>query len=566
MTTARPLLIISNVRKVITAAEMREVDRLTTERFTVPSLLLMETAARTVAHTLAARFAHGLADRRVLVLCGRGNNGGDGAALARQLWLAGAHAHVVLCGRFEETRGDARTNFEIVRQLAGTKPNDGETTAALSFRACATEAEWTAELINDDYDVIVDALFGTGLTRPLAGLCQQVVLDLEIVRTQGAGARPLIVALDLPSGLDADSPALIGDSVRADLTVTFTAPKPANVLPPAVHCNGQLLIADIGSPAALLAEAGSQLFLTEANDARAWLISTRYAPDSYKNTHGHALIIAGSRHMTGAPVLTSAAAMRAGAGLVTVATPASAHAAVAARIMPEVMTATLAETAQGAVSVAAIAAAQRLSERADVIALGPGLTASDEETRRFVRALVEQRTTPLVIDADGLNALAPWPAELHGTDARPLVLTPHIGEMRRLLGRSDSDVLANRVQVAREFAGAHKLILVLKGARTLIAAPDGRVAVNPTGNAGLGTAGAGDTLTGIIAGCLAQAYGTLKDKADAFATVCAAVYLGGLAGNIAAREHGMRTLVASDISAHLSAAVRVLDATGEQPR
>ncbi len=535
----------------------------------MPSLLLMETAANAAANAIAARFDHRLAERRVLILCGRGNNGGDGAALARQLWLAGAHVDVVLFGRGAEARGDARTNFEIVRQLAGTQPHEGAASASLSFRECATDEAWSAQIFHGDYDVIVDALFGTGLTRPLTGLFRQVVLDLAHVREQrgeGDTARPLIVSLDLPSGLDADAAALIGDNVRADLTVTFTAPKPANVLPPAAHGNGQLIIADIGSPTALLNEADAQLFLAEASDARAWLVSTRYTPDAYKNTHGHALIVAGSRHMTGAPVLACEAAMRAGAGLVTVATPASAHAAVAARIMPEVMTATLAETAGGAVSVEALDEAQRLSERADVIALGPGLTSDDEDTRRFVRALVEQRTTPLVIDADGLNALAPWPAELHGTAAHPLILTPHVGEMRRLLGRDAEAALAERVQVAREFATTHELILVLKGARTLIAAPDGRVAVNPTGNAGLGTAGAGDTLTGIITGCLAQAYGTLKDEADAFATVVAAVYLGGLAGDIAARERGMRTLVASDIREHLSAAIRALDPAGEQPR
>ncbi len=542
---------------------------MTTERYAVPSLLLMETAASSAAHAITTRFAHKPAERRALILCGRGNNGGDGAALARQLWLAGAHADVVLFGRVEEARGDARTNFEIVRQLAGTQAHDGATPARLSFRECATDEAWSAQLLQGHYDVIVDALFGTGLTRPLAGLFRQVVHALAHLREQraeGETTRPLIVSLDLPSGLDADSAELIGDTVRADLTVTFTAPKPANVLPPATYSNGQLISAAIGSPAALLNETASQLFLTEAADARAWLLSTRYTPDSYKNTHGHALVIAGSQHMTGAPVLACAAALRAGAGLVTVATPASAHAAVAARLMPEVMTAALAETERGAVSVAALAEAQRLSQRADVLALGPGLTSDDESTRRFVRALVEQRTTPFVLDADGLNALAPWPTELHGTDALPLVLTPHIGEMRRLLGRDDNDALVDRVQVAREFAGAHELILVLKGARTLIAAPDGRVAINPTGNAGLGTAGAGDTLTGIITGCLAQAYGTLQADADAFATVVAAVYLGGLAGDIAARERGMRTLVASDIREHLSAAVRALDAAGEQPR
>jgi NAD(P)H-hydrate epimerase len=558
------------VRKVITAAEMREVDRLTTERYAVPSLLLMETAANAAARAIAAHISRTLDGRRALILCGRGNNGGDGAALARLLWLAGARVDVVLFGRVADASGDARANFELVRQLAGTKPNDAATAASLAWREDTTAVEWS-ELVETltTYDLIVDALFGTGLTRPLTGLFQQVVLDLMRLRDDDAAepaTRPLIVALDLPSGLDADAGTPIGDSVAADLTVTFTAPKPANVLPPASQRNGQLVIADIGSPATLLAEAGSQLFLTEAADAHAWLIKTRYTPDSYKKTHGHALVVAGSRHMTGAPVLACEAALRAGAGLVTVAVPESAHAAVAARVMPEVMTAALAETQQGAVSIEALAEVLRLTKRADVVALGPGLTADDETTRRFVRTYVAQRTTPLVIDADGLNALAPWPAELRGTSEQPLILTPHIGELRRLLGRADTDALADRVEIARAFATAQQVILVLKGARTIIAAPDGRVAINPTGNAGLGTGGAGDTLTGLITGCLAQAYGTLQGKADAFETVTAAVYLGGLAGDLAARAHGMRTLVASDVRAHFGAAVRTLDAAGEEPQ
>jgi NAD(P)H-hydrate epimerase len=268
--------------------------------------------------------------------------------------------------------------------------------------------------------------------------------------------------------------------------------------------------------------------------------------------------------MTGAPVLTADAAMRAGAGLVTLATPVSAHAAVAARLMPEVMTAALSETESGAFSVEALDEAQRLCRRANVVTIGPGLTADDERTRRFVRALVAERTTPVVLDADGLNALAPWPDDLRGTTERPLILTPHVGEMRRLLGTSDA--IADRVRAARDFATTHSLILVLKGARTLVAAPDGRVAINSTGNAGLGTAGAGDTLTGIITGCLAQAYGALADKTDAFETVAAAVYIAGLAGDFAARAHGMRTMVASDVREHLSAAVRTLDLRGEEPR
>src|SRR5947209_51287 len=552
---------------------MREVDRLTTERYALPSLLLMEQAAGASARAIAARLQHDLSGLPVLVLCGRGNNGGDGAALARLLWLAGASVDVVLFGRVEDTRGDARTNFEIVRQLAEASlaVDMGAHAAWLSFKEFPTDASWWPNKSDAkvSYKVIVDALFGTGLTRPLTGIYAEVIEYLTAereARFNEPAPQPLIVSLDLPSGLNADAAEPIGAAVTADLTVTFTAPKPANVLPPASHFNGELVVADIGSPVQLLEDCASQLFVAEAADARLWLEQTRYTPDSYKNTHGHALIIAGSRYMTGAPVLTSDAAMRAGAGLVTLATPTSAHAAVAARVMPEVMTAALAEPQAGAVSEAALEEVKRLSARANVLALGPGLTADDELTRSFVRALVAERPTPLIIDADGLNALAPWPAELRGTSEHPLVLTPHIGEMRRLLGRDNDDALADRVAVARAFATAHELILVLKGERTLIAAPDGRVVVNSTGNAGLGTAGAGDTLTGIITGCLAQAYGTLKNKADAFETVVAAVYLAGLAGDLAARVHGMRTMVASDIREHFGAAVRALDAAEEEPR
>jgi len=353
--------------------------------------------------------------------------------------------------------------------------------------------------------------------------------------------------------------------VRADVTVTMTAPKPANVLPLAASYNGELIVADIGSPTELIDAAQSKLFVAQESDARDWLIQTRYAPDSYKTTHGHALIVAGSRGFTGAAALCGNAAMRAGAGLVTVATPASAQPLVAMQVMPEVMTTALAETDRGAVSDDAIDHVLRFAERANVIAIGPGLSSEDERTRSFVRALVEHRTTPVVVDADGLNCLAPWPDDLHGSREYAIVLTPHPGEMLRLIGTEDKSALTNRVAAARAFATAHEVILVLKGARSLVASPDGRVFVNPTGNAGLGTAGAGDTLTGIITGFLAQAYGTLKHDADALTTVIAALYISGLAGDLAARELGMRTMVASDIREHLSAAICSLDPEGEEP-
>jgi len=564
------------VLKVITAAEMREVDRLTTAEYATPSLLLMEAAANAAARAIVSRFSNDISGLSVLILCGRGNNGGDGAALARLLSLTAKSVKVILFGRVEDARGDARTNFEAARQLAAVAP-ESVSASRLSFTECTDEATWDAlQATCEDYQVIVDALFGTGLTRPLEGIYAKVIGHLAQIRDarpERAERRPLVVSLDLPSGLNADTAELIGDAVQADLTITFTAPKPANVLPPASYRNGELIVADIGSPAALIDAAGSQLFLTEADDARLWLEQTRYRPGSYKNTHGHALIIAGSHRMSGAAVLCGDAAMRSGAGLVTIATPASALPAVAARVMPEVMTFELPETtgakqtgaaySERTLNETAIEPALQLAARADALAIGPGLT-SAAPVGRLVRAVVERRTAPVVIDADALNALAPWPADLRGTPEAPLILTPHPGEMRRLAG-ADQASLANRVRVAGDFAVAHQLVLVLKGARTLIAAPDGRVAVNPTGNAGTGTAGAGDTLTGIITGFIAQSRGTLGDGADVYAATVAAVYLAGLAGDLAARELGMRTMVASDIGKYLGAAVRALDPTGERP-
>jgi len=542
---------------------MREIDRVTIERNGTPSLVLMENAAAATARAVADHAWGGVAGKSILVLCGRGNNGGDGAATARLLALAGARVDVVLFSRIEDTRGDARINFESAQKLAFD--------AKFRFFECGSEDEWKALRSNEltkTCDVVVDALFGTGLTRPLEGVHREAVgyvRQLRDVSEEGTQTTPLIVSIDIPSGLNSDSAQPIGEAVHADVTVTMTAPKPANVLPPAAGYNGELIVADIGSPLEIIQEAKSNLFVTEAADARRWLIQTRYTSDSYKNTHGHVLVIAGSRGFTGAAALCGNAAMRSGAGLVTVATPVSAQPLVAAQVMPEVMTAALAETDRGAVSDDAVEHVLRLAERAAVLAVGPGLSSEDERTRNFVRAVVERRKTAVVVDADGLNCLAPWPAGLSGSRDLPVILTPHPGEMLRLIGADEKSALNDRVAAAREFAVAHEVILVLKGTRPLIGAPDGRVFVNPTGNAGLGTAGAGDTLMGIVAGFLAQAYGTLQHDADALESVIAALYVSGLAGDLAAQEIGMRTMVASDIREHLGAAICALDPDGEMP-
>jgi NAD(P)H-hydrate epimerase len=436
---------------------------------------------------------------------------------------------------------------------------------------CESELGWqqlTASILTNPYQAIVDALFGTGLARPVEGIHREAIRWMNGLRQRRdsyLGVSSSIVSIDIPSGLNADNERPIGEAVRADVTVTMTAPKPANVLPPASDYNGQLIVANIGSPSELIAQFQSQLLLTAADDAREWLIKTRYAPGSFKKTHGHALVIAGSRGFTGAAALCANAVLRAGAGLVTVATPVSAQPIVAAQVMPEVMTTSLAETDRGAVSDEAVEYIAKLTAKMDVVAIGPGLSSEDDRTREFVRQVVERRVTPVVIDADGLNCLAPWPADLKGSAENPIVLTPHPGEMLRLMGADEKSALDDRVTIAREFAARHAVILVLKGSRTVVAAPDGRVAINPTGNPGLGTAGSGDTMTGVIGGFVAQARGSLREETDFFETVTSAVYVSGLAGDLAAGELGMRALVASDIRDHLSEAFRYLDPAGETP-
>lgn len=555
---------------VLSAEQIREIDRLTVENYHTSSLLLMEAASEACMQAIRVRVDDQVAGKTALVLCGKGNNGGDGAALARAMSRAGMHCSVVLFGKLADTSGDARTNFESVSRLASFEAGSSESPPPFTFIECETLAAWE-QLAKPRraYDVIVDALFGTGLTRPLEGVFVKVVEHLSMLkeaRDRASGLRPLVLSIDIPSGLNADQSKPIGPTVQADFTVTFTTPKLANVLSPAADFGGQLSVANIGSPASLIEAARPWLFVSETKDASQWLVSTRYTSESYKNTHGHVLIAAGSRGYSGAAALCGNAAMRSGAGLVTIATPASAQTSVASSAIPEVITTALAETDRGVVSDDAVEHFLKLAGKATVVAIGPGLTSDDERTRRFVRAVVDRRTTPCVVDADGLNALAPWPEDLKGSDELPIVLTPHPGEMLRLLGTDDKSALDDRVGVAREFATTHGVMLVLKGSRSLLATPDGRVIINPTGNAGLGTAGAGDTLTGLISGFLAQAYGTLDDSADPVDATIAALYIGGLAGDFAARKLGMRTMLASDIREHFPSAILSLDPRGEQPR
>jgi NAD(P)H-hydrate epimerase len=521
--------------KVLTAAEMRDVDRLTTERFSVPSILLMENAAARTVEALENKFG-AVAGKRALVICGKGNNGGDGAAIARLIQVKGARVDALLLGRVDDAHGDARTNFDIVRALAASTGN-------LRFVEIADSEQLRREMAGS-YDILIDAIFGTGLTRPAAGLFGEAI---EFIN--GFHQRLPVVAVDVPSGIASDSQAPIGPAVRAHLTVTFTAPKPANVLPPACDYSGDLVVGPIGSPAELINACGSQLSLIERRDVAAWLAESRRSPHANKGDAGKVLVIAGSRGKTGAACLAGESALRAGVGLVTIATPRSAQPVIASRVLTECMTEALAETPQGAVAHEALQHALEFAAARDVVAIGPGLGSAEESTRAFVRAVAMQRERPLVLDADALNALVPWGENLRGSPDHPMILTPHPGEMARLTGKTIAEVVDHRVEIAREFATAHHVIVVLKGSRSLIAAPDGEVYVNPTGNAGMATGGTGDVLTGMVAGLLAQKPG------DPLAAAIAAVYLHGLAGDIAASRLGMRAMIASDITAHLGEAM-----------
>jgi NAD(P)H-hydrate epimerase len=508
----------------------------------------MENAAHAAARIITEKFGGPVAGKSFLILCGKGNNGGDGAAIGRILFTQGASVDVYLFGKVEDTKNEARTNFEIVKNLAFSEYPD---TNKLFFEEAALIDYWlhTTGFGIDKFDFVIDALFGTGLTRPLDstfGLFSQIYSE-----TKNYSKKPFFISLDLPSGLNADLGQPVGYNFKAGITVTFTAPKPANVLPPASRFNGELVTVNIGSPPELIDNSPSQLFVAEKTDAENWLRQTKFTDDSHKTARGRALIIAGSKKMAGAAVLCANAAIISGAGLIRVATPESALNAVAARTAPEALIAGVAETENGAISEAAFEEVFELTKKTDVVAVGSGLSSDEETTKAFVRSLVENRKFPLVIDADGLNALAPF--DVKGSDEFPLILTPHIGEMRKLLGVDESADLTDRVKLVREFAQKHHVILVLKGERSLIAEPGGKVVVNPTGNSGLGKAGSGDTLAGIITGFIAQGVAL---KIDIFETVVAALYISGVAGDIAAGKIGKRSMTASHVRECLADAFR----------
>ena len=522
--------------KILTSSEMQRVDRLTTERYGVPSLTLMENAGRGVVDFVVSRLGP-LEAHRIVVLCGKGNNGGDGLVVARLLRDQGIKPRVLLFADPHGLRGDAPVNWARLRSSG--LPEIVENHEA--WQAIKESLRGTT--------LFIDSILGTGLAKPLEGFLLEVVRDLN---AEHAAAR--VVAVDLPTGISADTGELIGEYMRADFSVTFTAPKIAHVFPPACEHVGEWVVKQIGTPLKALEGDAEHALNYAGREDVAWISRPRPAA-AHKGSFGHVLIVAGSMGKTGAAAMAARAALRAGAGLVTVATARSCQPIVASLGM-EFMTEGLPETEAGSISLGALEGSHldQLMAGKTLLAIGPGI-GGHPETAEFVRALVNKYSVPLVLDADGLNAFA-GKMDSYRQDVRPsgtAVFTPHPGEMARLIGKPTAAVQSARVAVAREFAQKFGVTLVLKGFRTLIASPDGQVEVNPTGNAGMAKGGTGDVLTGIAAGLLAQ---FPSHAADEVAT--AAVYLHGLAGDLAAGDSGQHSMLAGDLLEKIPQAYRDL--------
>jgi ADP-dependent NAD(P)H-hydrate dehydratase / NAD(P)H-hydrate epimerase len=515
--------------KIVSAEEMRAIDRSTSEGFGVPSLTLMENAGTAVADFVLKQYPDA---KRVTVFCGKGNNGGDGFVAARHLQQQGREVEVLLLAKPDDLRGDAAAMFKKLPQ------------PAVSITSTDELRSDPARLILDA-DIYIDAVLGTGFKPPVTGLYA------DAIKIMNESSAP-VIAVDIPSGADADATIpQTGTIARADAIVTFTAPRPAHVF--SLLTNGPTTVVPIGSPnEAILSDL--HLNVITAHDI-APLIGPRPA-ESNKGNYGHVLVIGGSLGKAGAAAMAGISALRTGAGLSTVATPKSVLATVAG-FHPELMTEPLHETNAGTISGAALAQIEELSKNKTVLAIGPGIS-RNPETSELVRALVAKTRTPVVLDADGLNAFENRADELNGA-GRTLVITPHPGEMARLARLTISDVQKDRLAVARKFAREHDLILVLKGHRTLVVRPDGEAWVNTTGNPGMSTGGTGDILTGMVAGMLGQ------HTKDPFLATCAAVHLHGRAGDVERETLGEHSLIATDLLAGLPGGFRrTLEAAREK--
>jgi ADP-dependent NAD(P)H-hydrate dehydratase / NAD(P)H-hydrate epimerase len=538
--------------KALTAAEMKEVDRLTTERYGIPSLDLMENAGQSVVRAYwRIKWRAEVRGASILVLCGKGNNGGDGFVVARHLQTAAkavnptasaTQVKVVLFAQPEELRGDAAINFQRWREFGG------EVT-------CATdEKSWEALWLKvAESDVVIDAMFGTGFRGSATGAIGRAIQDVNRLSHNATAARPaLILAVDTPSGLPSDGQAAEGLVLKAHHTVTFTAPKIGQLISDGAAAVGALHVVNIGSPPELVEEVGKGTLRWNGPDEYAdWPLVRQV--DGHKGLYGHILIVAGSMGKSGAAVMSGFAALRAGAGLVTVATPDVVLPIVAAA-HPEVMTEALVTTDAGMVARENFMGGrfERIQEGKTVLAVGPGL-GQEPETQEFIHSIVKSAPQPIILDADGLNAFAGRADKLADRNSRFLAITPHPGEMARLLGASTKAVQEERVKTAQEAARRWNAHVILKGSHTVIAAPDGRTFINTTGNAGLAKGGSGDVLTGILAALTGQ----FKTE-DWLRVLALGVHLHGAAADLTIAGTDPSGLLASEVAAAVPSARREL--------
>lgn len=506
--------------KIVSAEEMRAIDRATSERFGVPSLTLMENAGAAVTDYVLANYA---AAARIVVFCGKGNNGGDGFVAARRLHEREKKVQIILLADPSELRGDAAVMY-------GELP-----IPAIAVHSIDELRSERVQLLVQG-DLYLDAVLGTGFKAPVSGLYADAIANMNASQVP-------VIAVDIPSGADADAMgAQTGMIARADAIVTFTAPRPAHVF--GSLTSGPTCVAGIGSPEEAVSSSLQLNVITARDIAR--LIGPRPA-ESNKGNYGHVLVVGGSLGKSGAAAMAGMAVLRAGAGLSTVATAKSVLGTVAG-FHPELMTEPLPETDAATISTSALERIEELAKGKSVVAIGPGIS-REPQTAELVRGLVARLRVAMVVDADGLNAFDGRTDELNGR-GRTLAITPHPGEMARLAGLSIPDVQKDRLGVARKFAREHELIVVLKGHRTLVVRPDGEAWVNTTGNPGMSTGGTGDILTGMVAGMIAQ------HTNDAFAGTMAAVHLHGLAGDVMRESMGEHSLVAADLLRGLPEAFR----------
>ncbi|MBI3248369.1 MAG: NAD(P)H-hydrate dehydratase [Deltaproteobacteria bacterium] len=511
---------------LVTAKEMRELDRLTIEQYGTPGHVLMERAGAGAVAALLQKFPH-VREASVLVVAGKGNNGGDGFVMARLLKKARVTCEVVLAARAAEVKGDAFRNLQAFTRIRGKVTEVTE----------AGQLDLVREKIAGSA-LIIDALLGTGLNAPVTGLLASLI---ELINASGLP----VVAVDHPSGLDADRGEPFGVAVQADLTATFGYPKHGQIGEPGVQYVGELVVVDIGIAPEAVAQVQPQVELL-TREEMGWLVRPRRF-SAHKGDFGHLLVLAGARGKSGAALLCGGAALRVGTGLVTLGGPSSLN-AVFSSVLIEAMTIPLPELADGSFCLDEPALAQAITGKS-AIAFGPGVGVSTD-TISLTRWLLGHSEVPLVIDADGLNCVAVDVAML-GNASVPVILTPHPGEMARLLNLTNAEIQANRLEHARVFAAAHRCFLVLKGANTIIAAPDGRTWVNTTGNPGMASGGMGDVLTGIVSGLLAQ--GLPPEEA-----CCLGVFLHGAVGDLAAEEKGEAGILARDLIERLPNRLRAL--------